>query len=181
MGLNIAAASHLRYVGPMPSDEEWDRLEAELEQQGKALFETYFPVEPNLSDYAAHLAGLQPGLYARTPETQVHDFRVGPYSYYNGWRRHLCRFALGVPQEEVWVLPYRFQGQPFVELINFTDCDGRIGTTVAAKLAQDFRSHFARAEAFAHTLTTMEDWMLIYVDFLTAFELAAQDGALAFC
>ena len=181
MGLDIHAASHLRHVGPMPSEEELDRLEEALEKEDKYLSDAYFLMDENPEGFEQHMAGMKTGLYELSHESEEHSFRAGPYSYYNDWRRHLCLFALKVPAEDVWADPDQFAGKPFVELINFTDCDGRIGTTVAAKLAQDFRSHFSQAEAYAHTLSEMKDWLEVYVDFLKAFELAAQDGALKFC
>jgi hypothetical protein len=68
-----------------------------------------------------------------------------------------------------------------MELINFTDCDGRIGTRLARKLAADFRAYAGKAEEFAATLDDDESFISNYRDFTRAFELAAQEGALAFC
>ena len=41
------------------------------------------------------------------------------------------------------------EGLPFVELINFSDCEGVIGPEVAAKLAKDFADYEFSASAFA--------------------------------
>jgi hypothetical protein len=181
MGLDIHAASHLRYLGPIPKAEERDRLEQELSAQDKCLSDVYFFLYPNDPAHKAQLAGMKPGLYEYTDQTQQHGFRAGSYSGYNWWRQQLCQFAQGVEPEEVWNHPRRYRGKPFVELIDFTDCDGRIGTKVAAKLAQDFRDHKKLAADFFSTLGEENCGVEVYEDFARAFELAAQDGALRFC
>jgi len=140
MGLDIHAASHMRYVRPIPEGDEFDRLEEQANAQDKCLDEVYFLLYPNAEGQEDHLAGMEPGLYEYTAASEQHDFRAGPYSYYNTWREQLSRLALGVEPEAVWEEPDRFAGRPFVELINFTDCDGRIGSGLAAKLATDFRT-----------------------------------------
>jgi hypothetical protein len=183
MGLDVHAASHLRYLGPMPSYEERDRLEQELDRQKKNLSDVYFFLSPNDAGHKARLGGMKPGLYEYTERSEQHGFRAGSYSGYNWWREQLSRFALNVAPEEVWHNPRRYRGKPFVELINFTDCDGRIGTKVAAKLAKDFRDHAGRTAEFAAQFGAEEReyWLEVYQEFTRAFELAAQDGALRFC
>lgn len=181
MGLDIHAASHLRYVRAIPEDDEFNRLEEEINRQDKCLDEGYFLLSPNDPAWEGHLAGMEPGLYEYTAQTEQHSFRAGPYSYYNLWREHLSRLALGVEPSTVWEDPAQFAGRPFVELIDFTDCDGRIGTRLAAKLAADFRAHADRAEEFAASLDDGDSFLDNYRDFTRAFELAAQQGALAFC
>ena len=181
MGLDIHSASHLRYLGPIPTGEDLDRLDEEASRLDTTVHDLYFFLEPNDPGWEGHLTGMEPGLYEYTAATEQHDFRAGPYSYYNLWREHLCQFALGVEPSSVWEDPERFAGRPFVELINFTDCDGRIGARLASKLAADFRAHADKAEGFAASLEDDEDFLDNYRDFARAFELAAQQGALAFC
>jgi hypothetical protein len=181
MGLDIHAASQLKYVRPIPGGDEFDRLEEQLNAQDKSLDEVYFLVSPNDPDWEGHLAGTEPGLYEYTPASKQYGFRSGPYSYYNTWREYLSRMALGVEPSAIWENPERFAGQPFVELINFTDCDGRIGAKLAAKLLADFRAHAGRAEEFAASLNDDGSFISNYRDFTEAFELAAQRGALRFC
>src|SRR5262245_9726177 len=108
MGLDIHAASHLKYLRPMPEMDELDRLDEEIVAQGKCLDDFYFLVSPNESDWEEHLAGMEPGMYECTPRTEQHSFRAGPYSGYNWWREQLCRFALGVKPGSVWSQPKRF-------------------------------------------------------------------------
>jgi hypothetical protein len=187
MGLDIFAVSHLRYVRPMPRGKALERLEAEAEEQGKSLHEIYFFLSSNDSTHRARLGGMKVGLYARTKSSRSYGFRAGSYSGYNWWRNELSLFALDEEAEEVWVEPRRYRGKPFVELIDFTDCDGRIGTTVAAKLAADFTGYAKKAARHATTIVVEENpdagtyWLETYRDFATALRLAAKDGALTFC
>jgi hypothetical protein len=64
---------------------------------------------------------------------------------------------------------------PFVELIEFSDCEGTIGPVVSAKLAKDFIDYDVLASAQS------EVFYSTYVMFKAAFEMAADDGAVEFC
>jgi hypothetical protein len=181
MGLDIQAASHLRYVGPIPDYDELGRLEEQINAEGKCLDDVYFRLRPNDEGWESRLGGLEPGLYEVTPATRQHAFRVGSYGGYNEWREQLSQYALGVTPEAVWVSPDEYAGRPFVELINFTDCDGRIAGRVAAKLAADFRAHAAGFERFVAGAADADGCLRVYREFATAFGLAEQQGALRFC
>jgi hypothetical protein len=188
MGLDIFAASHLKFAQRIPRGKAFDRLEEELDAKGKSIGEVYFLFSGNAAGQRARLGGMKPGLYSFTKKSRKYGFRAGSYSGYNWWRNQLSLFALETEAEDVWFEPEDFRGQPFVELIDFTDCDGRIGTSVCAKLAEDFTSHAARAKRFAATLSNTDpegwpgdDWLAVYRQFARAFRLAAQNGALEFC
>jgi hypothetical protein len=184
MGLDIHAASHLRYAGPLPEGaEEFDRLLEQLEERGVPLHDfdgRYFELAPNAPGSAARLGGMEPGLYEYSQASEQFSFHVGSFGSYGLWRAQLCRLGLGVEPAAVGRSPERFAGGAFVELVLFTDCDGRIGTRVAAKLAADFRAQAGRAEAFATTEDGGEWFLTLYREFARAFELAAQDGAVQF-
>lgn len=103
------------------------------------------------------------------------SFSVGSYHGYNHWREQLCKAVHGVGPEVIWDAPDEWRGKPFVELINFSDCEGTIGTNTSAKLADDFRNH--------EPVYTGDDqtWFWdAYRDFQKAFELAAKNGAVSF-
>jgi len=107
-------------------------------------------------------------------------FRAGSYSGYNAWRAWLSETVLGVQPEAVWAEPSRYAGRPFVELIDFSDCDGTIGPEVSDKLARDFRKHRAKVE---RSLTESDEsqWnMQKYDEWAAAFALAARMGAVQF-
>ncbi len=107
-----------------------------------------------------------------------YSFRAGSYSGYGYWRRWLSEIFLGVKPEEIWENPKKFKGKPFVELIDFTDCDGVLGKTVCKKLAEDFQAAvlFEKDEqdADGHHIITFRN-------FQKAFELAAEKGVVLFC
>jgi hypothetical protein len=60
-----------------------------------------------------------------------------------------------------------------VELINFADNEGIIGTTACAKLAKDFAEHAAKAGRNGWCAKLYRDWQ-------TAFEMAADGGCVDF-
>lgn len=118
---------------------------------------------------------------------QSHSFRAGSYSGYNAWRERLAKLA-GYPMR-----PYNrygvttemrhdaaawagdCQGMPFVELVNFSDCEGTIGPEVSAKLAKDFADFDERAKE------VQEEWFYDrYCEWRKAFEMAADGGAVRF-
>jgi hypothetical protein len=175
MGLAIEAASHLRFVRPFPPDAP-DPVRAIWDAGTETGYrdEDYRLIRPNCPGQEGHLAGTEPGLYIYTPASEKYDFDAGLYRMYNEWREGLSRFALGVEPAVVWDEPGRFASRPFVELINFTDADGRVGARVAAKLAGDFHQ-LARKAA-------RDKWFFaLYKEFAAAFAVAARDGVLEFC
>jgi len=98
------------------------------------------------------------------------NFRAGSYGGYNEWRRWLCKKFLGVMPESVWSETERFVGKPFVELIDFGDNEGAIGTRTSAKLAKDFQDH-------ADQLNDESGWnVTAYRSWQQAFELASLEG-----
>lgn len=68
-------------------------------------------------------------------------------THYNTWRAELCRRVLGVEVDAIWDLCHDEEGKerldvaltaPFVELIDFSDCEGTLGAMTVRKLADDF-------------------------------------------
>lgn len=113
------------------------------------------------------------------------DFGMG-YSEYNHWRNSLAELAgyPAVPADIYWTGgnhmrhdrgAWNADSGPFWELINFSDCEGTIGTKVAAKLAADFAQFDAQA-AERKNIRFYER----YREFRAAFELAAEGGAVRF-
>lgn len=121
----------------------------------------------------------------------VGGFRAGSYSGYSMWREQLARLA-GYPAMNVgvgnaaafdsyaqayphasaaWMLPTP-RDMPFYPLINFTDCDGVIGSDAARRLAQDFAAHQDVADSHPD-----EYFRTKYREWRTAFETASDDGA----
>lgn len=107
-------------------------------------------------------------------------FHAGSYSGYNAWRARLCELVHGVPPKTVWSDHESWAGKPFVELIDFSDCEGTLGTTVSIKLLKDFKEY--RAIVANKLDNSFEDsyFMQKYDNWLQAFSLAANNGAVCF-
>ena len=125
---------------------------------------------PNFKDRADDLVE---GAY-RVEERE--HFRAGAYSYYNRWRAWLCLLALDCTPDRVWNDPKTFEGTPFVELVNFSDCEGVIGPKTSAKLAKDFIDFTDRAESAPGE----EGFVELYAEFRRAFVNASDRGFVDF-
>jgi hypothetical protein len=170
MGLDITAYRQL-VKAPAGSDPEadWDRC-----------FRFY--VNP---EFSGRDAGLEPGtVYVRPEPSATYEFRAGSYRGYNDWRNALARlagFARGA--EQAW--NDGLEHGPFIELINFSDCEGVIGPVVSAKLARDFAEWQERANSLAEKgrgapWCDAPVWFLgLYAHWRKAFEMAADGGAVA--
>jgi hypothetical protein len=113
-------------------------------------------------------------------------FRAGSYSGYSVWRNQLAEMAgystavvAGDRYAELYPAARGVhldpQPGPFVELINFSDCEGVIGPETSAKLAQDFAAFQEKADAHP------DDWFRDrYALWRKAFEMASDNGAVAF-
>lgn len=159
MGLDVAYYSKVTFVRPFECSEDV-RTAVQLE----ALY-TFLP-------NAGQTDGLQDGWYEVEGEG---GFRAGSYGGYNAWRAWLAGMFDMAPRL-VWREPDRFKGRPFVELINFSDCEGFIGPKTSAKLAKDFREHLeiVKGESDLRAAT-------LYERFMGAFETAARGGVVKFC
>lgn len=72
----------------------------------------------------------------------------------------------------------------FNELIDFSDCEGIIGSIVSKKLYEDFSSNAESFEQWVHLKFDAYDSELLlqmYRKFESAFEIAKDGGAVEFC
>lgn len=110
-------------------------------------------------------------------------FYAGLYGAHARWRDQLAQLA-GYPLTKSVEYSNRwgyaiacFHGAegPFSELINFSDCEGVIGASVSAKLANDFKAFQAKADAH-------EDprFRQLYGEWRRAFEMASGEGVVDF-
>ena len=168
MGLDITAYTKLTKVA--------DGTE-ELRQTEGYDWRTQWLVTPGdialtEKDFPGRTIGLAPGLYSYAKR---HDFRAGSYSGYNDLRRWLAVLAGHGTPEAVWAkrqAAMPCEG-PFVELIDFSDCEGIIGPVVSAKLARDFADFQDRVGDFGYDAQLYGHWR-------RAFEMAADGGAVDF-
>jgi hypothetical protein len=87
----------------------------------------------------------------------------------------------------VWEDPTSFEGRPGYEMIDFSDCEGTISSSVADKLRQDLAEN---REVFATYLIEKENTqkdsdefqciMEVYDNFIYAFELASENGVVVY-
>lgn len=125
--------------------------------------------------------GMADGVYAISGP--VFGFRAGSYGGYNDWRNQLALMMLGMPAEQVWrmcempITATKAEAEkplPFVELINFSDCEGFIGPKTCAKLSADFANNQKKADKG-------DAWFRQkYADWRKAFAIASEGGAVDF-
>jgi hypothetical protein len=162
MGLDISAFSRLTPAENVPCDEHGHPIDWEH-------FVRFTRGHLQLSaehDYG-HANDLRVGIYSWEREL---NFRAGSYSGYNDWRNWLAQRAGWPSAPDLWKA--KPATGPFVELINFSDCEGLIGPRVSKKLLHDFEQN-------CHTIAKDYNGQL-YLKWFKAFELAADGGAVWF-
>lgn len=127
-------------------------------------------------DFPEQADGLEDGYYKYAERL---SFRAGTYSGYNQWRDKLAQLA------PVCFSPNR----AFLELINFSDCEGTIGPKTSTKLLKDFQNHEQKAKMVGSEAPwdeiegygDIQRWFLDrYGSWLKAFKLASDNGAVIF-
>lgn len=157
MGLDITAFRNLQLADPSEAFED-----GELVWDGN-----YVQVYAN-DDFPGHHDPLQ-NRAAYTYEDSF-SFRAGSYSGYNAWRNELAVLAGFGSDRGAWKATHG----PFWELINYSDCEGTIGSVISQKLARDFAEYQENANQ-------RDDWFQArYADWRRAFEMASDNGAVDF-
>lgn len=175
MGLDITAYSKIK------------RLDAHLNDDGKAVYNS---TGEEVQEHSFHV-WLNPSFPGRADELVdggIYAYEdctghgVG-YGGYYWWRNELAEMA-GYPVGEHemghgtetnhfgGVL--NSDGGTFYELINFSDCEGAIGATVAAKLLEDFKTFYAKAESIDGLFFEQ------YKHWQSAMEMASNNGCIIF-
>lgn len=168
MGLDITAYRQIKRTGDVPEDGDYnyDAL-AGLHPEGQYL--------PERAD------GIANGLYTFT---EKHGFRAGSYSGYSEWRGALAMAVHGDAIETIWAALKSgtggYEGKAFVELLNFSDCEGVIGPKTSAKLAADFKAHREAVLAKEPKGWGEGWWRECYDNWTKAFEMAADGGCVEF-
>jgi hypothetical protein len=176
MGLDISAYNNIKFVSELPyipdSEDEidWDSVDDDL-----------IVLHQNES-FPTHCSDLKDGVYGGN---EVHSFRAGSYSGYSLFRDFLSCTFLGIPSMEQYFHPTEIKNKPFYELVDFTDCDGVIGTELSAKLYKDFVDNEAEflvklSDNFRKTDWEFKGFKRVYLDFKQAFELASNNGFVKF-
>lgn len=101
------------------------------------------------------------------------DFRAGSYSGYNLFRNELCISANNIKAEELWDL--KDESLKFYWLINFTDCDGYIGTSYCSILYEEFCKYEEDVK-----LKLNDYFHQTYDNFKESFRLGRDNGLVSF-
>lgn len=101
------------------------------------------------------------------------DFRAGSYSGYNKFRNELCISANNIQDKELWTS--KNEAFKFYWLINFTDCDGYIGTSYCKILYDEFVKYENEVKSNLN-----EYFHKTYDNFKEAFRLASDNGLVSF-
>lgn len=138
------------------------------------------------TDPAFNRVEIEPGEYDRSEESEEHSFRAGPYSYYNRFRETLSMSMHGVMPVQIWnaVNDDEFDNTAFIEMIDFSDCEGCIGAEVSNKLYHDFANNRHLFKEYIDGQGWEEekivDYFEVYEDFMKAFEIARREGIVIF-
>lgn len=149
MGLDVTAYKNITWLEPVGSeDDDYDlRIVA--------------------GDFAERAADIKDGYYSYNDS---HGFRAGSYGGYNEWRNELAILAGFESAKDAWSK----DSGPFWELINFSDCEGTLGTITCKKLLFDFKEFYAKAEkAGGYFFDLYKEWT-------QGMELAADNGCFCF-
>lgn len=98
------------------------------------------------------------------------EYGIGSYGTYGWFRRALETFSEN--------------RDCFNELIDFSDCEGVIGSVVSEKLYEDFSSNAESFEQWVYQKYSVVEGELLlrmYYKFESAFEIAKDGGAVEFC
>ncbi len=180
MGLDITAYSKMKKMDVLFNNDG-----EPVDPVTREPVDHYYNVRAN-HDFPGRSDGLEDGAYYDYVKSE-HVF-AHSYSGYNVWRETLARLA-GYPldsflntfgvQENSHAASAFFgnvpDGAPFVELVNFSDCEGVIGPVVAAKLLRDFQEFDERAKALGD-----DRFYVGYCQLKRGLELASDGGALVF-
>lgn len=181
MGLGITAYRQLRKL-----DVVFDATGAPIDPRSRDPIEgCFFQPRVNYDFGPERYAGIENlAVYAFL---EKFCFGAGSYGSYGAWREELARMAGYQEIERVPdYAPSRrmgcsaaawaglCDGMPFVELVNFSDCDGVIAAETAAKLAADFAKFDEQAKLVG------DSFYELFQQWRHAFEVAADGGAVEF-
>ena len=164
MGLDIIAYSNLKkneYLSAI-SDEEKEELDVGCLIMSPVLtgIDEAFPGRAEPLKYNGDVYDCE----------NYELINIGSYSTYGWFRRALETFSEDCDY--------------FNELIDFSDCEGVIGSVISKKLYKDFSSNQKPFEQWVNQKYSVVDgmWLLqIYYKFESAFGIAKDGGAVEFC
>lgn len=177
MGLDVTAYRKLQKV-----DAVFDDCGEPIDPETRKPFAFDVDMMRANPDFPGRELGIEGGAVYRYEDAR-HAVSIG-YSSYNHWRDQLAKLAgwaessyelYGVQKKSYAASAWAAASGPFWELINFSDCEGVIGSVVSTKLLADFEQYKSAAEAHEH-----ERFRQVYEAFREAFAIAADGGAVKF-
>ena len=69
------------------------------------------------------------------------SFRAGSYSSFHNWRSWLASVSSGVNLDELYEKNVWNSDMPFIDLLNHSDCDGKLGKRECKRLSKDFQKY----------------------------------------
>lgn len=175
MGLTITAYSKVTLVCAIGARE----FDGNREAQSLAGYDShtflYQDGERPQSD------GMADGVYST--DGKGFEFEAGSYGGYGAWRNELAEMMLGKSAEDVWTMcnapatEAKSEAErmlPFLELINFSDCEGFIGPKTCAKLSADFANNQKKANGGD------KHFRKRYAEWRKAFAIASEGGVVKF-
>jgi hypothetical protein len=167
MGLDVSAYSKVALVAAKANVAE-DKID-EMHETCASFYVNH--------DFEGRQGTIVDGFYSYDDSF---GFCAGSYGGYNNWREKLALLA-GYRSSGNDEGHHHSQGAwdadsgPFWELINFSDCEGVIGTETCTKIAADFAKFQPLADAH------VDQWFRDkYAEWRKAFELAANGGSVEF-
>ena len=176
MGLDITAYENVELkAADLEKQVAWELVD-NLYGQGIRTISIWDTMA--FSERAAPLVVPDNGVNVYVVSGETFDFHAGSYSGHGRFRRWLCTLAGIAAPEEQWAHPDKYAPLPFHELVNFSDCEGVIGSVACAELAKDFAAYQKQADAYNGG--DAEYWQRVYSDWRKAFELAQHGGVVSF-
>jgi len=163
MGLNVSGISNIE----------------QTEEEG--LF--YLEISSEKTKYT-NIHNYDEGWYDKTNESKDHVFRAGTYGGYSQFRNLVSLSIHGCSSEYIWDNEEEYISTPFIEIINFTDCEGYLGASVAEKLYSDFRVYASRFAKYVYAniedVDDRNDMIIIYDNWIKALKVAKDNGIIIF-
>ncbi len=148
MGLSAVAYSDVRFLGKNVLNEDY-------------AFHMY-----NTKDTNQNVK--KEGYYAGK---RIYSTGNVSYSTYGKYRNKLCKAVTGLDAEQVWNNPH--PDLPFIEMINFSDCEGGFDNEVCVELKKDFLEWKNKIESeFKEDIFFLD----FYKKFLEVFKDAADNN-----
>jgi hypothetical protein len=150
MGLNAVAYGDVRFLGKKILTEDYE-------------FHMY-----NMDDTSQNVK--KEGYYTGK---RLYSTGNVSYSTYGDHRKKLCKAVTGLDAVQVWDNPHH--DLPFIEMINFSDCEGGFDNEVCKELKKDFTEWKSKIEKeFKDDIFFLD----FYKRFLTLFETASDNNGI---